>query len=92
MYSNYSRENDYLQLISNWGLRPQILDESIHRDGNTLDDILCIDHSYPIFFLQIRKNIFSDHYPKILKLDEYLCPKSISCDFSKSEPHEVLKF
>ena len=92
MYSNWTRENDYLQLFYNWGLRPLILDESTHRDGNTLDNVLCNDHSYPIS-LQIRKqNILSDHYPIIFKVDEYLCSRSLFYEFAIFKPYELLIF
>ena len=93
MNSNSSRENDYLQLFSDWGLRPLILYESTHRDGNTLDNILCGVNSYPLS-LEIRKqNLLKDHYPIIFKIDENLsCPESILCEFSISKHHEILNF
>ena len=92
MYSNCIREKDYLQLFSNWGLRPLIFAESTHCDGNTLDKILCSDHSYPISLQITKQDILSDQYLINFKVGEYPCPRSNSFEFAISKPLESLFF
>ena len=43
MYSSSAREQQFLNLFSDYGLSPLILNKSTHRDGNNLDNVLCGD-------------------------------------------------
>ena len=69
MHSHSNREQQFLDLFSEYGLSQLILNESTHCDGNNLDNILCDLHAVPLSFEIMGTNDISDHYPIILNLE-----------------------
>ena len=92
MHSHSKREQQFLDLLSEYGLSPLILNESTHRDGNNLDNILCDLHAVPLSFEIMGTNDISDHYPIILNIENAVHSNSSCMVFSFTSREEMEVF
>ena len=75
MHSSSAREQQFLNLFSDYGLSPLILNKSTHRDGNNLDNVLCGVHAFPLTFQIIETDHLSDHYPIFMNFEKFVQPE-----------------
>ena len=92
MHTHSNREQQFLDLFSEYGLSPLILNESTHCDGNNHDNILCDLHAVPLSFEIMGTNDISDRYPIILNLEYAVQPNSSRMVFSFTSREEIEVF
>ena len=92
MHSHSIREQQFLDLFSEYGLSPLILNESTHFDGKNLDNTLCDLHAVPLSLKIMGTKDISDHYPIILNLENAVQPNSSRMVFSFTSHDEMEVF